>query len=172
MKTRSKALEDDAFPLESLPDGILALVVDHLSGAADKKALRRVCRRLRALVDSKVSKIELPSLYVSTPSNLDEVAARWPALRVLHLPGLPSAAGPALARATCASLEELGFSYEKIAEDAVMALAVAMTRMPNLRALDCSCTHLSDAGVQALAQVKCPSLEAIDLRENDLGQIT
>ena len=44
--------------LESLPDNVLAVVVDHLPHGVDKKALRRVCRRLRGLMDCKVTRLE------------------------------------------------------------------------------------------------------------------
>ena len=132
MRTRSKTSEDSIFPLASLPDSVLALVVDHLSRSADKKALRSVSRRLRGLVDSKVSGLWIfhPN---TTPNNLDQVAAQWPALRALRLQGLPSAAGPALGRATFASLEELVFGERRIASYAVIDLARAMARMPKLR---------------------------------------
>ena len=160
--------------LESLPDSLLALVVDHLSGRTDKKALRAVSRRLRAFVDSKVSELRI-GRYDITPNDLDNVAARWPALRVLHLgKGLPSAAAPGLARATFASLEELDLKFWKqanyqIPSDAVIALAEAVARMPRLRVLNLTGIQIGDAGVQALAQLKCPSLEDLSLGKKNPG---
>ena len=169
MWTRSKARQKASLSyLESLPDGVLAHVVDHLFGSDDKKALRSVSRRLRGLVDSRVFSLLL-SENDSALTELDAVAARWPALLVFHLSGLPSAAGPALGRAAFASLEELEFGEEEIAPDAIMDLAAAMARMPKLRELNLQRTKLGDGGVQALAQVECPSLEDIDLGENGLG---
>ena len=167
MATEPKALEDTSFPLASLPDDILAQVIDHLSSDADRMALRSVCRQLRALVDSKVSSLELFVDDTLALNNLDQVAARWPALRVLHLSGLPSAAGPALGRATFASLEELWLKEREIAPDAVVDLSTAVAKMSKLRVLDLARTHL--AGVQALARVECPSLEDINLANNELG---
>ena len=169
MLTNRKAQEDSIFSLEALPDGVIALVVDHLPrGADDKKALRSVSRRLRGLVDSKILRLWI-KYRNPTLNDLDTVAARWPALRVLRLWGLLSAAGPAVGRATFASLEELGIEGKKIAPDAVKELAAAMARMPRLRKLDLRSASLGDAGVQALAQVECPSLEDICLGGNGLG---
>ena len=167
MKTSSyKARTADVFPLDSLPDDVLALVVDYISCGADKKALRSMCRRLRVLVDATVSRI---SLHSHAYHDLDKVAALRPALRVLQLPGLPSAAGPALGRATFASLEELRVKKREIEPDAGMDLAASVARMSKLRLLDSRRTNLGDAGVQALAQVECPSLEQINLANNGLG---
>ena len=155
-----------AVSLGSLPDDVIAQVIDHLPHTADKKVLRHVCRRLRGLVDCKVAKINFSDW---TPSELDNLAARWPALRVVELQGLPSAAGPALSRATFASLEKLTLRGKKIAPGTILYLVAALKRMPNLRILDLNNTNLGDAGVQALAQVECPSLEEINLADNDLG---
>ena len=143
------------------------MVVEHLSGAADKKALRSVCRGLRAVVDSKVSKLEL-SIEDVTPNDLDRVAAQWPALRVLHLPELLPAAAPALGRATFASMEELQLSWTEKGLNNEMALAAAVARMPKLRVLNFFGIRPDDAGVQALVQVECPSLEEINLLDSSL----
>ena len=155
-----------AVSLGSLPDDVIAQVIDHLPHTADKKVLRHVCRRLRGLVDCKVAKINFSDW---TPSELDNLAARWPALRVVELQGLPSAAGPALSRATFASLEKLTLRGKKIAPGTILYLVAALKRMPNLRVLDLNNTNLGDAGMQALAQVECPSLEQIKLAWNGLG---
>ena len=131
--------DDDAFPLGSLPEGILGLVVNHLSRAADKKALRSVCRRLRALVDSRVSRLKLSK---DDAADLDEMAARWPAVRCLKLPFV---AGPALGRATFTSLEDLRFTWmncgpKRLAPDVIVVLAVAVAGMPK-----CGCAVASFA---------------------------
>ena len=56
MRTRTQGRNIQQYSFSSLPDDFLGLVIKHLP-LPDKKMLRGVCRRLRALVDAQVSKL-------------------------------------------------------------------------------------------------------------------
>ena len=177
-----------AFPLFDLPAEAVELVLGCVDGLQDKRALRLVCKRTRAAVDSRVVAVrgghsgaqlsalvqapwQLQCLYLTgrtlVPADATTlVAARWPALQVLDL-GFSNVGGvgaAALSAAHWPALETLTIDRNGLGAAGAASLAAAL--LPALQELYLNANRLGDAGVAALAAGSWPALRRLDLCAN------
>ena len=177
-----------AFPLFSLPSEAAELVHDFVGDLEDKRALRLVCKRSRALVDRRVVAVKaeggarqgLWKALLAAPWRLLRLdlaggcltasaakalaaAPNWAGLQTLTLSHkrLGSKGAAALAAAHWPALEELALSNAGMDDGA--AAALASSRWAHLKKLDLSFHGLTLKGAKALASGARPELETLDL---------
>ena len=96
MVIRLSKRKKEGHSFDSLPDGVVELIMDQLPLAADRKAVRRLCRRTRALVDTKVTKI---TVNEDIEHDLEAMLSRFPRLDSVMMWFLSSLDPRPLARA-------------------------------------------------------------------------
>ena len=183
------------FPLFDLPAEAVELVLGCVESMEDKRALRLVCKRTRASVDSRVvavkdgihgeplSKLQLNAL-VQAPWQLRLLdlshrklgdagaaalaAARWPALqrRWLDNNSLGPAGAASLAAAHLPALQVLGLQENSLGNAGAASLAAA--RWPALQSLRLGYNSLGPAGAASLAAARLPALRVLSLQRNSL----
>ena len=124
----------------------MELVLGCVKGPKDKRALRLVCKRTRASVDSRVVTV---------------VDGRWPAEPLGERQLLS-----ALVRAPW-QLQRLDLNSRKLGEAGAAALAAAA--WPSLQTLWLSENSLGPAGAASLAAAAWPLLQVLWLNKNSLG---
>ena len=142
------------FPLFDLPAEAVDLVLSCVDDPKDERALRLVCKRSRAAVDSRVVAVryrvgaQLPAL----------VRAPWQ-LQVLSLSRWVGDAGAAALHLSrrCNSLGPAG------------AASLAAAHWPALQELDLAANYLGDAGAAALAAARWPALQTLHLNFNGIS---
>ena len=157
-----------AFPLFDLPDEAVELVLGSVRDLEDKRALRLVCKRSRASVDSRVVLVST-QIEAGGDQPLDAlVRAPWN-LRHLDLSGrdLGDAGAATLAAARWPALRELALMEANLGDAGAASLAAA--HWPALKALVLSDNSLGDAGVASLAAAHWPALQLLCLSHNSFG---
>ena len=186
------------FPLFDLPAEAVELVLGSVDDLEAKRALRLVCKRSRASVDSRVVAVkdgscltepgggqQLVSALVQAPWQLQVLhlteaklgdagaaalaVARWPGLLDLDLRGNSiSDAGAASLAAAHRPALEMAFLGYNSMGDAGAAF-VAAARWPALCVLNLARTGMGPAGAVSLASAHWPALEMLFLGYNNLG---
>ena len=139
----------------------------------DKRALRLVCKRTRASVDSRVVGVR-GGYRLYPPEPLGElqlsalVRAPWQ-LQRLYLSNikLGDADAAVLAAAPWPSLRELNLNINNLGP--VCAAALAAAAWPSLRVLELGANSLGDAGAAALAAARFPALQSLFLFANGIS---
>ena len=161
------------FPLLELPREVLEAVYALVDGPEDRRALRRVSHRSKALVDSAVSAV----VHLKAPGgniyavNLPPVsvlcAAPWSLRRLVLFHLRPTLLDmDALSSAAWPLLEELSLENCCVGNAGVTALRNGA--WPGLRVLNLSDNALGDAAAAELAAGEWPNLERLELREAHL----
>ena len=161
-----------AFPLFDLPAEAVELVLGFVDDLEDKRALRLVCKRARASVDSRVV-----AVYVKLIPAYDEVAeqqlsalvrAPW-RLQRLYLGGrwLGASDAASLAAARWPALQELSLHRNGLGPAGAASLAAA--HLPALQVLSLSSNYLGPAEAASLAAAHWPALQKLSLDWNSLG---
>ena len=165
--------DDAAFPLFNLPAEAVELVLGCVDGLEDKRALRLVCKRTRASVDSRVVAVE-GGRWFQDEEPMGElqlsalVRAPWK-LQRLDLSGreLGDAGAASLAAAAWPSLQRLCLGGNRLGPAGAESLAAAA--WPSLQMLWLGKNNLYPAGAAALAAAHFPALRVLGLFWNSLG---
>ena len=144
------------FPLFDLPGVAVDQVLDSVSDLEDKRALRLVCKRTRARVDSRVVAIKYQYPRNGEQSFSALFGAPW-RLQTLNL------LGKTLGFPT---LRELDLSRNSISDLGVASLA--STRWPALQKLSLYGNYVGAAGAASLAAAHLPALEDLNLSWNSV----
>ena len=159
-----------ASPLFDLPDEAVELVLSLVDSREEKRALRLVCKRTCASVDSRVVAVDGSRLSVVPVCELQLSAlirAPWQLLRLDLSNRKLGPAGASLATALWPSLRELCLNNNRLGEAGTAALAAA--RWPALQKLRITSNSLGDAGAASLAAARWPALQELWLNRNPLG---
>ena len=159
------------FPLFDLPDEAVELVLGCVDGREDKRALRLVCKRTCASVDSRVVAVE-ETRWPVEPLGERQLSAlvRAPRqLQRLDLTGrmLGDAGAAALAAAAWPSLQQLSLNSNSLGPAGAASLAGAA--WPSLQVLWLGNNNLGPAGAFSLAAAQLPALRELWLLKNNLG---
>ena len=159
------------FPLFDLPPEAVELVHGFVDGPEDKRALRLVCKRSRALLDRHVVAVDYfySPQYWSRDSIRSElptlVKAPWQLLRLdLHSCGLKDPGAASLAAAHWPHLQELGLAGNYIGPAGAASLAAA--RWPALQMLSLNDNDVGNWGAASLAAARWPALQELGLQLN------
>ena len=159
------------FPLLELPQEVVEGVYALVTGGEERRALRLVSRRSKALVDGRVSAVVLPTgvpgfhYRLELPPLAVLCAAPW-SLRKLDLHELPLSLAK-LGHLTAAAwplLEVLSLRGCAIEPDTGSILSKGA--WPCLRSLDLGGNRLHDRGCEALASGAWPRLLDLNLSRN------
>ena len=154
-----------AFPLFDLPAEAVELVLDSVDDLEDKRALRLVCKRTRAVVDSRVVAV-WGGYFESRLSAL--VRAPWQLQRLdLTTKRIGAAGAAALATARWNALQKLYLDHNNVGPAGAAALAAA--HLPALQKLNLNNNSLGDAGAAALVAARWSELQLLGLASNQLG---
>ena len=183
-----------AFPLFDLPAEAVDLVLGSVDDLEDKRALRLVCKRSRASVDSRVvavnkcapsaqlsalvqapwqlQRLDLSARYLGPACAASLEAAPWPALQVLKLDNncVRDAGAASLAAAPWPALRELslrGSIHERMGPLGAASLAAAPWTA--LQVLHLDYNNLGDAGASSLATAPWTALRELSLARNSVG---
>ena len=188
----TRAAEPMVFPLFDLPPEAVELVLGAVKGLEDKRALRLVCKRSRAELDSRVTAVKIGFLQpvgkqqlaalVRAPWQLQRVdlsggeldraflaAARWTVLQVLNLDhnNLEFAGASSVAAAPLPVLRELHLSHNNVGNAGAAALAAA--HWPALHVLRLGYNSLGYAGAAALVAARWPAIQCMSLYGNGIS---
>ena len=173
---------DIVFPLFDLPPQAVELVLASVDDLEDKRALRLVCKRSRASVDSRVVAVKdsrqypiyiwRPYTYMEAPVGERQlsalVRAPWQLQRLeLSRRLLGDTGAASLAAAHWPALRVLELGRNSLGAAGAAALAVA--HWPALQELWLGGNRLGAAGVASLAAAHYPALLKLDLSHNRLG---
>ena len=153
---------DAVFPLFELPPETVDLVLGSVGGLEEKRALRLVCKRIRAGVDSRV--VVVIRRYPPVPGAKQQLSALLRAPWGLRRPHLGYIG---LLPLGVAPLQELDLSRDTLGSAAAAALAAAS--WPTLQMLCLDRNSLGDAGAAALAAGRWPGLKKLYLNSNSVG---
>ena len=164
-----------AFPLFDLPDEAVELVLSLVGDPEDKRALRLVCKRSRASVDSRVVAVLYWALKPGAedePEDEDDLGALVRAPWLLQdlkfiCSSLFDAGAASLAAAHWPGLQELWLESKNLGAAGAAALAAAT--WPALKKLVLSDSSLGNAGAASLAAAHWPALQVLLLDSNSLG---
>lgn len=177
--------------LLDLPSEALELIWAGVTANRDRRALRRVCTRSRALVDETVTAVwgrvarlvkrvkkrkgkpdrvyyEYEEDLTATPEDVSFlVGAPWRSLQTLDMAeGVLLHPSATLAAADWPLLQKLDLNRTQL--DAAGVAALASARLPGLQSLDLSGNSLQAAGATALAAGQWPCLHTLVLAKAEL----
>ena len=148
----------------------MELVLGCVGDLEDKRALRLVCKRTRASVDSRVvagDEGRWPAEPLGERQLSALVRAPWQLQRLdLSICQLEPWGATCLATAAWPALQELWLSENIL--DAAGAASLAAAHFPALQLLDLNDNSVGDAGA-ALAAADWPALETMWLASNDIS---